>query len=366
MAVTVLDSKDLVTALTRGETPVPKEVAEDRGEQAAEPAKQPESAELPASPKREDFQSETAYQKALYAHHEPQRAAFESDEAYDEAHEEWALKGVATEKMLRTVAKKTQRIKEAEEYAADQLRQRRFAESERDQLRREIEELRAQNAPKPQEPAKKPEAKDFKTVEEYTEALVSFRVAEQLEKERRARADQVAATEQASRVTEATARVERAKELSPEFAAVADEKLPGNLPGHIAAAMQLSEMLPELWLHFHQNPKDIERLAGMLPARAILELGRIESKLQPFASSQETKAQNGSKPSVEKTDVKSEPPTGSASKPEPRPRAPAPITPLSPASASQVEKAPQERTLKEDMAAWQKEHGTQLRRRKRN
>lgn len=371
MSVTVLDSKDLITHLTTGETPIPKEVAEDNARKAAaEAAKTTQT-----TPKQSKVDQPTG---------QPEKKGDEGDDIEGEDGLTPRQKRDFSAAMLKSIGKKHREKLEAEEFAAAQYNNARLAEQRAENLERQLAELKSQQQPvKPVEAPKKPERTNFETDEAYQDALVDFRVKETLAKEKREEADRAAQNEQAEIARVAGERLRKAAELVPDFVEKT-ENAELRIPGHIAGYMRESELFAELGYHFADHPDIVERLAKLSPAKALVEVGKIESTLQPFSSrsaaGSDGKA-NGQKPSTSETEsaktttaasgngadpgTQTESTQSGASPSKPRGTAPV-ITPLSAGSTSQVEKPSGERNIREEIAAWQQKNQRNLGLRKRH
>jgi hypothetical protein len=268
-----------------------------------------------------------------------------------------------TEKMLAAIGKKHRMLKDAEEFGAEQYNEKRLAEQRVDQLQREIDRLKAQLQPVQKEP-EKPKREDFQTEEAFRDALDDWRVDQKFKAKEAERQQALEAERQAQIVAEAKVRIAKALELVPDFAEVT-EAVDTEVPPYIAGYMQESELFAELGYHFAKHPDELARLAKLTPARALVEVGKIESRLQPFsaaadgaATEKETKG-NGATPSPK-------PSTETAVPPPSKPRAAAPIKPLSSGSAVQVEKPESEMSAKEALAAWSQKRHVNLTRRQRH
>jgi hypothetical protein len=279
-----------------------------------------------------------------------------------------------TEAMKKTIAKKHRQQKEAEEFAASQYSEKTLAEQRAEAAERELARVKAESqapiieAP----PAKAPARADFETDEAYAEALIDFRVDQKLRAQEAAaeKARQEAAD--AEILAHAKARIERATELVPDFKeTVSDAAM--IVPPHIASYMQESELFAEMGYEFAKNPETLAKLAahtaGLKPGtpaffrgvtRSLVDLGKIESKLAPFAPKakvdppDETSA-HGAEPSTE---------TGTAPS---KPRSPAPmIRPLNAGTSAQVLKDPAEMKVSDHLSVVQKRSGVNLTVRKRH
>ena len=164
-----------------------------------------------------------------------------------------------------------------------------------DRLTRENEELRRQlagaHAPpakpqdKPSEPAQaaaagKPKLEDFQTLEAYQEALTDWKL-DQRERDRK-QADAKAAAEEAVRTEQDTwaKREKAARKAHDDYDDMLDTvQIPAG-PGVLAArqAMLEDEHGAELLYFLAKHPKELERIAGLSPASAVLAIGKLSAK----------------------------------------------------------------------------------------
>jgi hypothetical protein len=166
-----------------------------------------------------------------------------------------------------------------------------------DKLTREIEELKRQVAEreirslkpqdKPSEPAQsapgKPKLEDFSTLEQYQEALTDWKLdeRERLQREKQARD----ATEQALRAEQDgwKAKERAARKAHPDYDDLMDTvEIPAG-PGVLAArqAMLENEDGAELLYYLARHPKELERIAQLSPASAVMAIGRLSASLSP-------------------------------------------------------------------------------------
>jgi hypothetical protein len=384
MTVTVLDSADLVEATTTGVIPVPRGIAEDNASQKAK-----HEAKEPVEPKsrtvvesnKPEVKTETRDKSyAGAAATKDEFAAMDNADDPDNVPGEDGLtarqKRIYTKQMQGTIAKNFAARKEAEQFATSEYNQRQLAEQRAETLARENAEMKAKLTPASKvDELKEPQRADFKEDQAYWDAMVDFRVDKKL---KIARAEQVQRDEEARQaevIGRARAKVERAIELVEDYKEVT-EAVDTPVPPFVAGAMQESDLLAELGYHFAKYPEVLERLgkitegiAENTPAfrkavtRQLLELGKIESTLQPFAP----KAKVQDEPNVVETSpptaTRAEPQTGTAPS---KPRVQAPIIqPLNGGSA-QVEKDEADMTGSQVITSWQKKHGVVLTARKRH
>ncbi len=345
MTVTVVDNTGLVESVRTGKIPVPEGIAEDNARQAAkrEPkGERPESKEPP---------------KPL-AH-----GADDPDDLEGEDGITPRQKREFTKAMLATIAKKHRAQREAEELATSEYNRGRMAEERAEGLAQELARLKAEAKPAvatPEAPTI-PKRADFENDDAYQEALIDYRVEQKLAKQQAEAAERAEKERQEQVIAQARQRIATAIELVPDFVEVT-ESVTTPVPAVVAGYLQESELFAELGYHFAKHPEVLERLSSLTPARALVEVGKIESMLRPFAAVDTgAKVENGVEPSRKNG---AEPSAETGSSPS-KPRSPV-IRPLVEASAAQVEKPEEEMRSRELITSWQKKHGVQLLARKRH
>ena len=349
MTTVVLDSANLVESLQTGVIPVPAGVAEDNAAQALKSGNKDAKIVAPPAPDA----------GAAAIKPEPDAAAQEPGEDEIEGPDGLTPKQKRefTAAMQKTIAKKHRMQKEAEEREQSEYNQRQLAERRADELAAEIAKIKAAQTPAPLEP-KAPERKDFPDDAKYADALIDYRVDQKLAKQLAEQAKQREADRQAEVMRVAGERIDIARTLVEDYDEVVGS-VETPVPAVVAGYMQESEMFAELGYHMARHPEVLEKISRMTAARQLVEIGKIESTLKPFASAKangkEPSQPNGSTPSPE---------TGSAPS---KPRVIAPvIRPLGGGSVAQVAKDEGEMTSAEALAAYQKRHGVSLTARKRH
>lgn len=275
-------------------------------------------------------------------------------------------KATFTENMKKTIGKKHREKKEAEELAEEQYNARILADRRAEKAEREAQRLREQLTPAPKvEEAKEPDRANFKTDKEYADAMIDFRVDQKLKAKEAEDHKKALEDLQREAAAQAIARIEKARELVPDFdevlASVDDDKHP--VSQTIAGYMQESDMFAELGYHFAKNPEVLDNIMKLSPTKQLVAIGKIESTLKPFSGNSEKAT----------TDAKSELEDGKATKPAPSTNGikpskarPEPIKPLETGSASQVEKPVSEMSFQEYKSHWQEKHKVKLGLRKRH
>ena len=166
-----------------------------------------------------------------------------------------------------------------------------------DRLTRENEELKRQVAEKsvmpaqdkpsePARPAGEPKLEDFRTLEEYQKTLTKWVIAE--DKRERAEAEARAAVEQTLRAEQDgwKAKEQSARKAHDDYDDVMDAvQIPAG-PGVLAARQALleDEHGAELLYYLGKHPKELERIAALTPASAVMAIGRLSASFESPAT----------------------------------------------------------------------------------
>jgi hypothetical protein len=178
-----------------------------------------------------------------------------------------------------------------------------------DRLTRENEELKrqlagAQAPPKPQdkpsEPAStgKPKLEDFQTLEAYQEALTDWKF-DQREQQRKD-ADARAAADAAIRKEQETwqGKEKAARKAHSDYDDLIDTVTIPAGPGVLAArqAMLEDENGAEMLYFLARHPAELERIAGLSPASAVLAIGKLSATLTPATDNGKPRITGAPKP----------------------------------------------------------------------
>lgn len=183
-------------------------------------------------------------------------------------------------------------------------RARREAERERDALKAELEA-----AKKPVEKVSdgKPKMEDFETLDEYNEAMIDFKTAEALEKQK---VQQVKQTEKQIEQAEHAAKVARLNESAakyPDFKEAVIDKTGDELPISENMAIIILDIDEEtvtpadVLYYLAQNPDESRKIYNMAPAAAARAIGKIEAKLETAAKKESASAAPEAKPAKKET-----------------------------------------------------------------
>jgi hypothetical protein len=286
-----------------------------------------------------------------------------------------------TKSMLATIGKKHRRQMEAEEFAKSQYHEAQLAEQRATKLEADLSALREQLKPEPKpEEIKEPDRKDFKDDQAFWDAMVDYRVDKKLRDQQAAQAKRQDEEFQSEAAAHAQTKMDRAFEIGPEDFKEVFEAADMIMPTYVLNAIKESELMPEMVYFFGKDDAgkaSAEKISAMTrglragsPAfikaaqRQLVELGKIESTLQPFVAAKAAKESDGAKPS-EDTTVKVEPTETGTTPSKPRVVAPI-IKPLNGGSASQVEKDEADLTGSQIIDRWQRKHKVALTARKRH
>lgn len=200
------------------------------------------------------------------------------------------------------------------ERMSELVSQRKAAETEAQQAKREAAELRgrleamsAQAAPVKEEP--RPDRSKFESDEEYIEAVAEWKADQRLAKREREQAEARAAAERDQVAKNWQKAQQRARAEIDDYDDVVKAS-DVQLPGHLHEAILESDVGPHLAYYFAKHPSEAKRFAAMSPTTAIRQLGKLEDKLADDDGEAAPPAKAAPSPAVEKS------------------KAPPPITPV--------------------------------------
>jgi hypothetical protein len=230
---------------------------------------QPKPAEVKADPKVEPSVVSDKVEAAIEAEDDQGLTAVERTEF--------------NEKMRRKIGAKHRAMREAEEFAEENYRERRAAEKRADDLAAEIAAMKSTAAPTPED--KEPSRADFASDAEYWDAKIDWKAAQAVKKDRAARAEEIRAAEAQKMEAERIARNKAFAAVTPDYeetvAALSDEDL--MVPPHMSQYLYESDMSPQLMYHFAKNPEVFRDIAKLSPIKAVAAMGKLESKLEAKA-----------------------------------------------------------------------------------
>lgn len=132
-------------------------------------------------------------------------------------------------------------------------------------------------------PPKRPDPKDFKTYDEYTEALTDWKVDEKLRKAEEKRQTEAKKSDfkkaQETKVQRYEKGIEAAQEIYEDFDDVIED-YDGPLTIGMQQALLDSDMGPQVAYYIAQNPKVGEKMAKMTLVQINKEVAKIEARLE--------------------------------------------------------------------------------------
>ena len=195
----------------------------------------------------------------------------------------------------------TRARKEAEEFAEDEYNAKLRAERRIGELEAQLESLKSTEQPKT-EALKEPNPADYQDIASFAKALTDYnrKLTEQQIAKARDDERQRLAMERQNELMKT--RVELAKSEFEDFDEVisAADRVKVAVPAHVQAAILESEYGPHIAYHLAKNPDDQKRIFALPAAKALLELGKIETSFEKSASA-EAKAEAKPKTTIETT-----------------------------------------------------------------
>lgn len=149
---------------------------------------------------------------------------------------------------------------------------------------------------------KRPSPDDFKTADEYTEALTDWKVDQKFQaREAKTHKEKVNSAVQ-ERLSKHQARVDVFSNSHSDFEDIVESVSHIPLPMAIQETIVDSDHSPELMYELAKDPKELKRICSLSPLAAAREIGKIEARV--------SKLETTSSPSKEKTTTKTpKPPT---------------------------------------------------------
>lgn len=241
--------------------------------EAPEPKEKEEAAvvvtETPAEPNRDDFENDEEFEAAQAEFEEAKEAA-----AAKELEEE-EKKAPRLSRLQRRVQRETAKLRQ-----------------EADDLRREVEELKKGKGAQPEAKEKaaeenpRPKRDDFKSTEEYEDALLDWGTKQAIAKREAEAAEKSAKEAAEAEQKQLEANYENYREQVEEFKDTHDDwdevVNREDVPMHKAVQLALLE-LPngaELTYYLGKHTEFAEKLAEMPPLSAVAEIGILSRKLQ--------------------------------------------------------------------------------------
>jgi len=244
-----------------------------------------------------------------------------------------------SEVVRQKIGAKHRQMKEAEERERRETLRAIRAEGEAAELKRKLAESEQKSRPaQVNAPPKEPKPEDFTTVQEYTDALVTFRVDQRLREEKDRQQAEEVQRENEAREREFNQRLTATREKHADFDDVLRsihgtdlERIHADVIEYIKESNNGGDLL----YHLAKNPDVLDRLRKLSPRKAVAELGKLETK---WDNQPETVVKGEQTPTL--TQV-ANPAAAPVSK------APAPIAPLSTAGIAPVAKKPEDMSVTE-------------------
>ncbi len=167
--------------------------------------------------------------------------------------------------------------RQREEARAEAQRER----EARSALEARLAELERQSAPKQEVKVdQEPQPHQFEDAFEYAKALADYRVEQRFRQEKEAQEQARVQAERAKTQETWMQKLVAAKAEMPDFDEMIASAADTPIADHIRDAVMDSDVGPKLLYHFASNPEVVEQLSKMTPARALRELGKLETRFE--------------------------------------------------------------------------------------
>jgi hypothetical protein len=125
----------------------------------------------------------------------------------------------------------------------------------------------------------RPDLNDYKTLEDYTEALTEWKLDQREERRRAEEAERAAEAARKSEQDSWTAKEQAAQKAHPDYQELIESTPIPQGPGVLAARQALleEEHGAELLYWLAKNPTELKRIAALSPAGAILAIGKLSA-----------------------------------------------------------------------------------------
>ena len=167
--------------------------------------------------------------------------------------------------------------RQREEARAEAQREREARAS----LEARLAELERQSAPKPEAKVdQEPQPHQFEDAFEYAKALADYRVEQRFNQEKQAQEQARVQAERAKIQESWLQKVVAAKSEMPDFDEMIASAGDTPIPDHIRDAVMDSDVGPKILYHFANNPELVGELSNMNPAKALREIGKLETRFE--------------------------------------------------------------------------------------
>lgn len=147
--------------------------------------------------------------------------------------------------------------------------------------------------------SKRPKADDFKTVDDYHEALTEWKVDQRLDAERVKTQQTKIKAEFQERNSKHFARIDEFKSKHDDFDELMENTVGIMLPAALQESIIDSDQSAELMYELAKDPKELKRICSLSPLATAREIGKIEARLtkvKPESSSKKINKTEDPKP----------------------------------------------------------------------
>lgn len=137
--------------------------------------------------------------------------------------------------------------------------------------------------------SKRPKADDFKSHDEYVEALTDWKLESKLLAKEQKQKEDAVKSEVQTKISKHQERVTKFSDDHEDWDDVIEVVAKQPLSITVQEAIINSELGPDLMYELAKDPKELKRICGLTPIQAAMALGKIEARLTKSDSPKETK-----------------------------------------------------------------------------
>ena len=178
--------------------------------------------------------------------------------------------------------------KQREQAKAEAQREREAREALEARLR-DLETRAAPQERAPQQAIEEPKPEQFRDMYEYAKALAEYTAERKIQQMQMAQYQAQLDAERNKVITTWAERVNQAKQELPDFDDMV-QSADVSVSDDVRDAIIESDVGPRILYHLAENPEYAEKLAAMSPRKALIELGKLEDRLEKQSAKADVQA----------------------------------------------------------------------------
>ena len=161
-----------------------------------------------------------------------------------------------------------------------------------------LEAKEKERAPKP-EPDGEPQPGDFTDAIQYARALAKFEAKKAVEADRAERQADTDRQERQKTLDAFNKRVEEAKSYIPDWEEMVNSATDLKVSDEVRDSVVESDVGPEILYFMATNPEFVQKLGSMSTRKALIEIGKLEAKLEKAEKDEEPEPKPKAEPKTE-------------------------------------------------------------------